>query len=55
MVPAVVPTPPLVAAAPRNSGSPVLPSTVPAAPAGPTVQTGGLWASLKALFSKKAA
>ncbi len=49
------PTPPLVAPAPRNSGSPTLPAAVPAAPAGPTVQTGGLWAALKTLFSKKAA
>lgn len=50
-----VPTPPLVSPAPRNSGSPALPPAIPAAPAGPTVQTGGLGAWLKSLFSKKAA
>lgn len=51
----VTPAPPLVKPAPRNSGSPALPPVVPAAPAGPTVQTGGLGAWLKSLFSKKAA
>jgi putative chitinase len=51
----IAPTPPLVAPAPRNSGSPALPSTVPAKPTGPTVQTGGLGAWLKSLFAKKVA
>ncbi|MBW4976534.1 hypothetical protein KZZ08_23320, partial [Roseovarius mucosus] len=45
----VEPAPPLVKPAPRNSGSPALPPSVP------TVQTGGVGAWLKSLFSKKAA
>lgn len=45
-----VETKPLAPPAPRNSGSPV----IPVLPAGPTVQTGGLWSALKSLFKKAA-
>lgn len=48
--PVVAPVPPVFPPAPRNSGSPV----IPAVPAAPVVQTGGLWASLKSLFKKAA-
>lgn len=51
---AASPLPPLVAPAPRRTVSPVPPVAATPPPA-PTVQTGGLWSTLKSLFGKKAA